>query len=213
MEPRPASSASARASRSERPPAAGPIARGIVVASVRANSADHHARRWSQAQRGGGAETAAPEPLPVGERDERLRSSAVLLPVLLVDRADAREVDRKRRVPVAHSRGVGEPRQLRRQACVDGETAHRRHRRDAERRRALDELVARPDGEVVELDLRARTGVELLRRPALRAISPGREGRHRRAVERDETGSPSRAPSPSSKGPRAAPGASGSRGR
>src|SRR5262249_16773860 len=75
-------------------------------------------RRRKDADRREPTEARAPELLASRERAERFRGSPVLVPVLLVDRPDAAQVKRKRRIPIVQALGLSDPRILRRELLV-----------------------------------------------------------------------------------------------
>ena len=69
------------------------------------------------------AETRAPDLLAHLERDEGLGRGAAPVPVVFVNAANAREVERKRRIPVAERFRAGDARVDRREVAVGGRAA------------------------------------------------------------------------------------------
>ena len=132
--------ACARTGSSARPACAG-SRRGRSAASkaARADSRSPPAAGAS-ADRRGGAQAMAPQGLPGGERQERLGRRAMVVPVLLVLRTHAREVEGERRIPVGEVRGVGDARILRREVAVGGGAGQGHDR--FERKRGLARLEA-----------------------------------------------------------------------
>ena len=82
--------------------------------------------RRNQPQRGQPAMPRAPQLLAALDRNERLRRRAIAVPVLLVDRPHALEVDRKRRIPIRNPIRVGDARILGNQIAI-GRRPHHRH--------------------------------------------------------------------------------------
>ena len=130
---------------------------GIVRLEWNDGSVEPHGRQ--------AAEPVRPHPLGRGERHEGPRAPAPGVPVGLVARPDAREVERYAGVPVAavlHALEAGEGRH---QVPVTGFDGH--HGPHAERRRALFERAVGPRHPVGELHRVAGPGAQLGCRPGV----------------------------------------------
>ena len=113
-----AASPCARTSYTENPIASGSSSPRSAFSYCVARLAERHPWRRNQTQRGQRAVTRAPQLLPALDRNERLRRRAIAVPVLLVDRAHALQIDRKRRIPVGHAIRVGDARILGNQIAI-----------------------------------------------------------------------------------------------
>ena len=100
--------------------------------------------RGNDPQRGHLSPPRPPQPLAVLEGDEPLRRGAVLVPVVLVLRADEAEVDGERRVPVGQVRGLGDAGVLGREVLVGGQPLHRHHPGHPELGLVEEQLAAHP---------------------------------------------------------------------
>ena len=170
----------------------------------RARVFERRVARRNQTERRQPAVARAPQPLPAFDRDERLRCRAIPVPVLLIDRAHALQVDRERRIPVGHAIGVGDAWILRHQIAIGGGSE-----RWAERaRRGTAPLASSGVLQSPRRSNRSRRGLQrwpgdLSRpnrsarwRPALRSAPPHQpiRGREDRWRSPSNTGSRDRAP-------------------
>ena len=125
------------------------------------------------------AEARLPELLPVREFDESLRRRAVGVPVLLVLRADAREVDGERGIPVGEAARLGDAGVLGHEVAVGGEAFERDDAGHAEPGLARHEPPRFHPQVILQRQAVAGARAQLPRRPLVED-----DGRERRSVGR-----------------------------
>ena len=140
------------------------------------------ARAGRDANRRGLPVARSPEGTPECFGHKRLRRRSIPFPIVLVDVADAAEIDREGRVPVAQVVAVGDARIMRRKRAVGGQSADRHHRRELERRRLRRQAAGILPDVVVEGDAVAGFDGEITGRPLVQ------HDRRQPAVVRDEIG-------------------------
>jgi hypothetical protein len=151
--------------------------------------------RRNEAKRRQCAVTRAPQLLPAFDRDERLRRCAIAVPIGLVDRAHAVEVDGKRRIPVGHTIRVGDARVLGDEIAIGCRTHDGDNACDAEPGRVGPQpAVSLPDV-VLDRNRISNGRVEIFRRPLVEDDWRGRlaqcsrtDPAERRQVDRGDRG-------------------------
>ena len=139
----------------------------FVGRSVGARPRPHRRRPRlrGEAHRSRAAPAGGGQPARRGQRQERLRQRPPLLPVVLVLPADAVEIHRERRIPVADPRRVRHPRVLRGERRIRRQPGPFPGRRGPEGLPRGAEPALRLPGEELDLDRIAGPQVEVLPEP------------------------------------------------